>query len=123
MKKLLFCCLGMAVVLTAAVGFAQEDWEEEELLDIISGKIATVDLAANELTVTDTAGGTQEFVLDANLTTVWDDTADEEKELSDLVTGKNVVVEFRVDKEGKKVASWIDIVIEAEAGEISPIEK
>ena len=123
MKKLLFCCLGIAVVLAAAVGFAQEDWEEEELLDIISGEVTAIDLAANELTVADTAGETQEFVLDPNLTTVWDDTADEEKELSDLVAGKNVVVEFRVDKEGKKVASWIDIVIEEETGEISPIEK
>ena len=122
MGKLLFYCLGIVVMLTATAGFAQEDWEEEELLDIVSGKVTAIDLSASQLTIADTAGETQEFVLDTNLTTVWDDTADEEKELSDLVVGKDVVVEFKVDKDGKKVASWIDIVMETEAGEVSPIE-
>ena len=122
MGKLLFYCLGIVVMLTAVAGFAQEDWEEEELLDIVSGKVTAIDLSASQLTIADTAGETQEFVLDTNLTTVWDDTADEEKELSDLVVGKDVVVEFKVDKDGKKVASWIDIVMETEGGEVSPIE-
>ena len=123
MGKLLFCCLGIVVMLTAVAGFAQEDWEEEELLDIVSGKVTAIDLSASQLTIADTAGETQEFVLDTNLTTVWDDTADEEKELSDVVVGKDVVVEFKVDKDGKKVASWIDIVMETEGGEVSPIEQ
>ena len=123
MGKLLFYCLGIVVMLTAVAGFAQEDWEEEELLDIVSGKVTAIDLSASQLTIADTAGETQEFVLDTNLTTVWDDTADEEKELSDVVVGKDVVVEFKVDKDGKKVASWIDIVMETEAGEVSPIEQ
>jgi len=122
MGKLLFYCLGIVVMLTATAGFAQEDWEEEELLDIVSGKVTAIDLSASQLTIADTAGETQEFILDTNLTTVWDDTADEEKELSDLVVGKDVVVEFKVDKDGKKVASWIDIVMETEDGEVSPIE-
>jgi len=123
MGKLLFYCLGIVVMLTATAGFAQEDWEEEELLDIVSGKVTAIDLSASQLTIADTAGETQEFILDTNLTTVWDDTADEEKELSDLVVGKDVVVEFKVDKDGKKVASWIDIVMETEGGEVSPIEQ
>ncbi len=85
--------------------------QEEEILDIVSGKITVIDLSANKLTIIDKESKTQEFALDPNLTTVWDDTADEEKELSDLTKDKDVVVEFRVDKDGGKLASWIDIIV------------
>lgn len=120
MKKWTWLALfGMVVFMLAPLAIAQEeavevDVEEEEVLDIVSGKVASLDLAGNKLTVTDTEGATQEFVLDPNLTTVWDDAADEEKELADLAVGKDVVVEFRVDEAGKKIASWIDIVVPEE---------
>lgn len=106
--------LGLVVLMASPLAMAQEEFEEEEILDIVSGKVASLDLAGNKLTITDTEGAAQEFVLDPNLTTVWDDTSDEEKELSDLTSGKEVVVEFRVDEAGKKIASWIDIVVAEE---------
>lgn len=127
--------LGVVVLMVAPLAMAQEiapelEEEEEEILDIVSGKVAAVDLAGNKLTITDTEGATQEFALDPNLTTVWDDAADEEKELSDLAVGKDVVVEFRVDEAGKKIASWIDIVVAEEevpaapeAPEAPPVEE
>lgn len=116
MKKILFLMLvGTIAIFFNSSLFAQEDWDEEELLDIVSGKVASVDLTGNKLTITDMDGIAQEFVLDPNLTTIWDDTADEEKELIDLTVGNDVVVEFRVDKEGKKIASWIDIVEDEDA--------
>jgi len=111
MKKLMFLAVfGVIALMVVSQAIAQEEGSDEEILDIVSGKVAAVDLTGNKLTVTDTEGATQEFVLDPNLTTVWDDAADEEKELSDLAAGKDVVVEFRVDEAGKKQASWIDIV-------------
>jgi len=114
MKRwMLFVLFGVIVAMMIPQAFAQE--EEEEVLDIVSGKVAAIDLTGNKLTVTDTEGKAQEFILDPNLTTVWDDAADEEKELSDLAVGKDVVVEFRVDEAGKKTASWIDIVVPEEA--------
>lgn len=117
--------LGVVVLMVAPLAMAQEiapelEEEEEEILDIVSGKVAAVDLAGNKLTITDTEGATQEFALDPNLTTVWDDAADEEKELSDLAVGKDVVVEFRVDEAGKKIASWIDIVVAEEEVPVAP---
>ena len=84
--------------------------QEEEILDIVSGKITSVDVGANKLSIQDQDAKAQEFVLDPNLTTVWDDSADEEKELADLEKGKDVVVEFRLEKDGTKLASWIDII-------------
>lgn len=115
---------GIAALMLAPLAMAQEIApefeEEEEILDIVSGKVAGVDLAGNKLTITDTEGAAQEFVLDPNLTTVWDDAADEEKELSDLAAGKDVVVEFRVDEAGKKIASWIDIVVAEEEAPEAP---
>lgn len=92
--------------------------QEEEIIDIVTGKVSSVDLNANKLVITDTEGATQEFVLDPNLTTVWDDVADEEMDLSDLEEGKEVVVEYRVNEAGDKEATWIDIV--APEGEIIP---
>lgn len=107
---------GMVALMIAPQTFAQAPAgeEEEEILDIVSGKVAALDLTGNKLSITDTEGKAQDFVLDPNLTTVWDDAADEEKELSDLAVGKDVVVEFRVDETGKKIASWIDIVVPEE---------
>lgn len=84
--------------------------QEDEILDIINGKIMSIDLSSNKLALQDIEGTTHEFILDPNLTTVWDDTADEEKELADLEKEMDVVVEFRVDKDGTKLASWIDII-------------
>lgn len=122
MKKWMWLVVfGLAVLMIAPVGIAQEEEGEEEVLDIVSGKVASVDLTANKLTVTDTEGATQEFTLDPNLTTVWDDTADEEKDLSDLTVGKDVVVEFRVDETGKKIASWIDLVASEETAPKTPV--
>lgn len=122
MKKLMWLVLfGVIVLMLAPVGFAQEEEaEEEEVLDIVSGKVTALDLTGNKLTLTDTEGATQEFVLDPNLTTVWDDTADEERELSDLAVDKDVVVEFRVDETGKKIASWIDLVAAEEKAPEAP---
>lgn len=100
---------GIIVLMLQPNVLAQEE-EWEEILDIVSGKVANLDLAGNKLKITDMEGQTQEFALDPNLTTVWDDSADEEKELSDLEVGKEVVVEFRVDESGSKIASWIDVV-------------
>lgn len=122
MKRWMWLVLfGVVVLMLAPMSMAQEEEEEEEILDIVSGKVAALDLTGNKLTVTDTEGAAQEFVLDPNLTTVWDDTADEEKELSDLAVGKEVVVEFRVDETGKKIASWIDLVAaEEEKPEAAP---
>lgn len=116
MKKwMLLAVIGMAALMLVPQAFAQEEAaEEEEVLDIVSGKVAALDLTGNKVSITDTEGKAQEFVLDPNLTTVWDDAADEEKELSDLAVGKDVVVEFRVDEAGKKIASWIDIVVPEE---------
>lgn len=102
----------VALILVPQV-FAQN--EEEEVLDIVSGKVTAIDLTANKLSVKDAEGAAQEFALDPNLTTVWDDAADEEKELADLAVGKDVVVEYRVDEAGKKIASWIDIVAPEES--------
>lgn len=101
--------LGMVALMLQPNVLAQEE-EWEEVLDIVSGKVANLDLTGNKIKITDTEGQIQEFTLDPNLTTVWDDTADEEKELSNLEVGKEVVVEFRVDENGIKIASWIDIV-------------
>jgi len=110
-KVLLILTFGLiAVMLQPALNAQEEDWEE--VLDIVSGKVTNIDLTTNKLTITDIDGAAQEFDLDPNLTTVWDDTADEERELSDLVIDKQVVVEFRVDENGSKIASWIDIVAE-----------
>lgn len=124
MKKLtLLIAFSAIALMLVPMAFAQETpavgGEEEEVLDIVSGKVAALDLTGNKLTVTDTESKAQEFVLDPNLTTVWDDAADEEKELSDLAVGKDVVVEFRADEAGKKIASWIDIVVPEEA---APVE-
>lgn len=125
MKKWTWLALfGLVVFILAPLAIAQEEVvesvEEEEVLDIVSGKVASLDLTGNKLTVTDTEGAAQEFVLDPNLTTVWDDAADEEKELGDLAVGKDVVVEFRVDEAGKKIASWIDIVVPEEKAPVAP---
>lgn len=117
-KFLWLIALGTIVLmLQPAVQAQEEDWEE--ILDIVNGKVTSIDMAGNTLTITDVEGGTQTFTLDPNLTTVWDDTADEEKELGDLEAGKEVVVEFRVDEDGNKIASWIDIIaVEAEEPEV-----
>lgn len=101
--------IGIAVLMLQPAANAQEE-EWEEVLDIVSGKVASIDLTGNKLVITDMEGASHEFSLDPNLTTVWDDTADEEKELGDLEVEKEVVVEFRVDEEGVKIASWVDIV-------------
>lgn len=127
MKRWTWLALFVFVVfMLAPLAIAQEEEvdveAEEEVLDIVSGKVAALDLTGNKLTVTDTEGAAQEFALDPNLTTVWDDAADEEKELSDLAVGKDVVVEFRVDEAGKKIASWIDIVVAEETLPAAPAE-
>jgi len=95
----------------------KESSASEGILDIQTGKVLTVDLTGNKLSITDTKGEKQNFVLDPNLTTVWDDTTDEEKELSDLKVGTDVVVEFKLDNDGKKTASWIDLVVRAKKEE------
>lgn len=127
MKKWTWLALfGLVVFVIAPIAIAQEptapamEEEEEEVLDIVSGNVTAVDLTGNKLTVTDNEGAVQEFALDPNLTTVWDDTADEEKELSDLAAGKDVVVEYRVDETGKKIASWIDLVAAEETAPAAP---
>lgn len=114
---------GMLLSVMPQTIHAQEEAAWEEILDIVSGKVETIDLTANVLNITDAEAQKQEFKLDPNLTTVWDDTADEEKELADLEAGKEVVVEFRVDEDGTKVASWIDIIAVEEELPEPPVEK
>lgn len=109
MKKWIWLVLfGMVVLMLAPQGFTQIE------LDKVSGKVTAVDLVGKKLTVTGTDGVTYEFVLGPG-TTIWKCKdmslmAGEEKELSYLAVGMDVVVEYMIGEKGKIYAMMTSII-------------
>ena len=80
----------------------------EEETDIVAGKVAAVDAAANTVTVADEAGKSYTVTATKEETSIWK--GDNTIELSEVKVDDSVELEYYKGKDGKLIAIWIDVL-------------
>lgn len=103
-------CFAMPAIAQVAEDTAVVAGAGEEETDIIAGKVATVDVANNALTVTDEAGKSYTVTATKEETSIWK--GDDTITLADVKTGESVELEYYKDKaSGKLMAIWVDVLL------------
>jgi len=85
----------------------------EEETDIVAGKVKTVDVTNNTLTVADEAGKSYTITATKEETSIWK--GDNTIELSDVKVDDPIELEYYKNKDGKMVAIWIDVLTQEAA--------
>ena len=107
MKKGFMLFLAVSVVSLLAVSSL---WAE-----VVRGKIMTMDLNMNKLSVQTTSGESLALSFDKEDFIVWK--GDDEVEAKEIQVGSEAEVGYYADENGAKVASWVDLTPLAEATE------
>ena len=75
--------------------------------EVVRGKITTVDLNANKLSVQTSSGESLALSFDKEDFIVWK--GDDEVEAKEIQTGSEAEVGYYADEAGAKIASWVDL--------------
>ena len=83
--------------------------------EVVRGKVVTIDLAANKLSVTTDKGESLALSFDKEDFIVWK--GDDEVDAKEVQVGSEAEVGYYADENGAKIASWVDLTpVEASEG-------
>ncbi len=102
---------GLALLLAATLV-----WAGSASAEVVRGKVATIDLKANRITL-QADGKDQSFTFDPQDFIVWK--GDDEVKTDEIKTGAEAEVGYYTDETGIQMASWVDLTPIAEGEEVS----